>query len=89
MTYDRTKTAGYYDKHLSKATSMAKAQWGTGWSSLTEDMRTAFVCRALVGIIGGIDFESAFTAETETEKKLLSRLVDLGEVCTKAASSGG
>jgi hypothetical protein len=37
-----------------------------------------------VGELAGVDYEAAFKAETETEKKLLSRLVDIGEVCSRA-----
>lgn len=89
MTYDRRiKTAGVYDKFLSKAKSDAKAKWGSGWTNLTEDMQTAYVCYYLVGQLGGIDFESAFKAETENEKKMLSRLVDLAEVCSRAGLTG-
>lgn len=83
MTYDR-RTAGAYDKHLSKAEGDAKAHWGSGWSNLTPEMQRAYVCMYLVGSIGGIDFESAFQAETENEKKLLSRLVDIGDLCSRA-----
>lgn len=82
MTYDRT--ASVYAKHLSKATSDAKAHWGSGWANLTEEMQQAYVCWYLAGELSGIDFEAAFKAETETEKKLLARLVDLGSVLGSA-----
>jgi hypothetical protein len=83
-SYDRTRTAGAYDKHLSKAKSDAKGHWGSGWSNLTPEMQQAYVCYYLVGELAGVDYEAAFKAETETEKKLLSRLVDIGEVCSQA-----
>jgi hypothetical protein len=84
MTYDRSKTAGAYDKHLSKAISEAKAHWGSGWANLTQDMQRAYVCYYLVGSLAAIDFEATFTPGTDMEKKLLSRLVDIGAVCTSA-----
>lgn len=81
--------AGAYDKHLSAAKSQAKGHWGAGWNNLPPEMQNAYVCRYLVGSLGGIDIESAFgTGETEQEKKLIGRLSDMILVLSTAAKFG-
>lgn len=89
MTYDRSKTAGVYDKHLSNAEAQAKGHWGSGWANLTEEMKNAYVCSYLVGNLAGIDFEAAFgdRPETELEHKLLARLLDLEAVLNAATKA--
>lgn len=89
-TYDRTKQAGAYDKHLSNAVSRAKGYWGSGWANLTPDMKQAFVCKFLVANLAGVDFEAAFqdSAKTDLEQKLLSRLKDLEALFGAAISEG-
>jgi hypothetical protein len=90
--YDRrdaaTRTAaGIYDRHLSQATALAKGYWGSGWDKLTSEMRIAFVCKYLAGILGNLDFEATFEGTTDTERKLISRLVDLCSVLHEAQLS--
>lgn len=82
-------TSNLYAKHLKNAVDAAKQHWGKGWDNLTDDMKTAYICRNLVGNIAGIDFEDTFAAQvqTETEKKLLKRLTDLTAVLEEAVKN--
>ena len=82
--YQRTKTASQFDRHLAKSISMAKAQWGAGWDHLTHDMQVAFVCRNLVGIIGGMDWDHFDNATPEQAASLVQKLKDISEACLKA-----
>lgn len=85
MDYDRNKTAGQFDNRLTRAKAEAKALWGHAWDRLTPEMRNAYVCRQLVGQIGGIDFEAAFDGKEDLDsRKLLQKLIDLADVCTAA-----
>ena len=75
-----------FDGFLVEARKNAEKAWGRGWGNLTPEMRQAFVCRELVGLLAGIDYGEAFTASTPTEAKLLARLTDLVAVCGEACA---
>ncbi len=82
-------TSKLYADHLDGAMKMAEEQWGRGWTSLTQDMRNAFVCQALMGSLGLIDFEATFgdRVKTDLEIKLLGRLQALTAIMTAASRS--
>lgn len=71
------------------AISRAKAHWGAGWANLTPDMRNAYVCQALVGILAGTDYHAIDTWKptTDLEVALFSRLTDLEAVFTEAVGA--
>lgn len=88
MNDPRWKTAGRYDKHLANAKAAAKAQWGTGWANLTPEMRTAFVCKELCGILAGIDFRAALDGKSDSESSeialaMLDGVIDVCEASIK------
>ena len=90
MTYSydrRVITANQFDRKVKEAQGRAKSEWGSGWNLLSEEQRSAAVCRAFVALISGMDFEGTFAHnldEPGMAEKLLKRLVDLTEAAQRA-----
>lgn len=82
-----SKTPALFADRLKKAEKIARDHWGiSGWANLTPEMRNAYVCQALVGLIAQLDFEAAFEGKESDDKseKLMTRLVAITELCHQA-----
>ena len=86
MGYDR-RMAGQYDSRLKQAQAAAKSKWGSGWPLLSDDQRNGAVALELVRLIGVIDFDDALGSrlnEPAMAARLLQKLIDITELCSKA-----
>lgn len=70
---------------VTKAIKSAQAKWGqAGWMQLTDDMKNAYVCQAVIGLLAAVDY-SEFSPEARADgAKLFSKLERISEITTQA-----